>query len=89
MTEGAFVEFMRPEKLVFVNNARDLAGNRLLEGMTTVLFAEERRKTRMMLHTRVKGHVPLATMMLKGMGMGWSQSVERLATLVAGLQTAR
>jgi uncharacterized protein YndB with AHSA1/START domain len=89
VTQGEFVEFVRPEKLVFVNNARDLSGTLLLEGATTILFAEEGKKTRMTLHTRVKGHVPMAPMMLKGMEMGWSQSLERLATVVAGLQTAR
>ena len=89
VTQGEFVELVRPEKIVFVNNARDLAGTLLLEGMTTVLFAEEAGKTKMTLHTRVKGHVPMAPMMLKGMEMGWSQSLERLAALVAGLQTAR
>ena len=89
VTQGAFVEFVRPEKLVFVNNARDLNGTLLLEGMTTVRFADEGGKTRMTLHTRAKGHVPMAPMMLKGMEMGWSQSLERLAAVAAALQTAR
>jgi uncharacterized protein YndB with AHSA1/START domain len=89
VTQGQFVEFVRPEKLVFINNARDLNGTLLLEGMTTVLFADEGGKTRLTLHTRVKGHVPMAPMMLKGMEMGWSQSLERLAAVAAALQTAR
>jgi uncharacterized protein YndB with AHSA1/START domain len=89
VTQGEFLEFVPPEKLVFVNNARALDGTLLLEGETTVTFADERGKTRMSLFTCVKGHVPIAPMMLKGMEMGWSQSLERLATLLAGLNGTR
>lgn len=89
VTQGEFLEFVRPEKLVFINNARDLAGNLLLEGRTSVQFAEDGGKTTMTLHTRVRGLVPIAPMMLKGMEMGWSQSLERLTAVLTTLKNAR
>ena len=49
--KGVIQEIVAPERLVFTNIAVDAAGKHLLEGLTTVIFADERGKTKMTLHT--------------------------------------
>ena len=44
--KGVIREIVAPERLVFTNIAVDAAGKHLLEGLTTVTFAEENGKTR-------------------------------------------
>ena len=61
----------------------DTAGNHLLDGLTTVIFAEENGKTKLTLITRAKGLVPQAPYMLEGMEAGWSQSLDKLALELA------
>jgi uncharacterized protein YndB with AHSA1/START domain len=82
---GEYREVVAPERLVFTNNAMDMAGNLLLEGLTTVTFADDGGKTRMTLKTRAVGRVPQAPQMLAGMEIGWSQSLDRLGEFVAGV----
>lgn len=77
-----FREIVPPERLVFVNNAVDKDGNVLLEGLTTVTFAEQDGKTAMTLHTRAVGCVPVAKQMLAGMEAGWTQTIDKLGELV-------
>lgn len=43
--EGVFCEVIMPERLVFTNIAVDKEGKHLLEGETTVTFAEINNKT--------------------------------------------
>ena len=80
---GLFVEFVRPERLVFTSIAFDGNGQPLLDGLTTVTFESLGDKTRLMLHTRVTALVPLAGRMLEGMDIGWTQSIDRLESLVS------
>jgi uncharacterized protein YndB with AHSA1/START domain len=75
---GMFREVVAPERLVFTNNPVDRDGNHLMEGLTTVTFADEGGKTRLTVHTRAVGNVPMAARMLAGMEMGWTQSIDRL-----------
>jgi len=77
---GTYLEVKRPERLVFTNIAMDTAGNHLLDGLTTVIFAEENGKTKLTLITRATGLVPQAPQMLQGMEAGWSQSLDKLAS---------
>jgi uncharacterized protein YndB with AHSA1/START domain len=81
---GEFREVKAPERLVFTNNAVDADGNVLLEGLTTVTFAEQGSKTTMVLKTHAVGRVPMAKQMLAGMEMGWTQTIDKLGELVVG-----
>src|SRR5580698_5524350 len=49
--KGVIREIVAPERLVFTNIAVDQAGNHIIEGLTTVTFADEDGKTRLTLHT--------------------------------------
>ncbi len=80
---GVFREVEAPERLVFTNVAVDGEGNPILDGLTTVTFAEEGGKTKLTLETRAVALVPYAAAYLNGMEAGWTQSLERLAERVA------
>lgn len=80
---GVYREVVKPERLVFTNNAYDREGQSLLEGVTSVTFAAQGGKTKLTLETRVVGLVSYAAQMLAGMEAGWNQSLDRLAGLVA------
>jgi uncharacterized protein YndB with AHSA1/START domain len=83
--KGEFCEIVPPERLVFTNIAVDDASNPIIEGFTTVTFADEGGKTKLTLHTRGAAIVEYAAAYLKGMEIGWTQSVERLEVLLARL----
>ena len=80
--KGIFREIVKPEKIVFVNNAYDSSGTQHLEGLTTVLFADEGGKTKLTLTTIATGLTDLSEMMLAGMNEGWSQTIDRLGELI-------
>ncbi len=80
---GVFREVAPPERLVFTNVAVDGEGNPILDGLTTVTFAEEGGKTKLTLETRGAALVPYAAAYLNGMEAGWTQSLERLAEYLA------
>ena len=63
--------------------AVDQAGKSLLEGFTTVTFAEHGGKTKLTVATRAVGLVDYAARMLDSMEEGWTQSLERLAAHAA------
>jgi len=79
---GSFREIVAPERLVFTTVAEDASGGRLIEGLTTVTFAEHGGKTTVTVHARAVALVPIAEQMIKGMDAGWTQSLEKLADLV-------
>jgi uncharacterized protein YndB with AHSA1/START domain len=72
-----------PERLVFTNIATDKEGNTVIDGLTTVLFAEEGGKTKLTLRTHGAAMAPYAAAYLAGMEAGWTQSLERLAEELA------
>ena len=80
--KGEFREVIVPERLVFTNIALDKDGRHLLEGETTVTFAESDNKTTLTLRTRAVGLVPIAMQMLAGMEAGWTQSIDKLEEFV-------
>ncbi len=80
---GEFREVVRPERLVFTNIAVDADGNDLIDGLTTVIFADIGGKTEMRLHTRATALAPIALGMIAGMEAGWMQSIERLDAQLA------
>jgi uncharacterized protein YndB with AHSA1/START domain len=81
--KGEFREIVPPQRLVFTNIALDEAGNHIIEGFTTVTFAEEGGKTRLILHTRGSAVVEKAVPYLQGMEYGWTQSIDKLQVLLA------
>jgi uncharacterized protein YndB with AHSA1/START domain len=83
---GVFREVVAPERIVFTSVAMDGEGKHLLEGLTTVTFAEHGGKTKLTLQTRAVGLVANAARMLEGMDAGWTQSVDRLEAHVAGMR---
>jgi uncharacterized protein YndB with AHSA1/START domain len=74
---------VKPERLVFTNNAYDHEGKSLLEGITSVTFKAQGAKTKLTVATHVVGKVSYAPQMLAGMEAGWNQSLDRLTALVA------
>ena len=80
---GVYHEVLEPERLVFTNIAIDAEGNPIIDGFTTVLFADEGGKTKITLHTRGTALVDYAAAYLQGMEAGWSQSLDRLAERLA------
>ncbi len=80
---GVYQEVLEPERLVFTNIAIDAEGNPIIDGFTTVLFADAGGKTKITLHTRGTALVDYAAAYLQGMEAGWSQSLDRLAERLA------
>ncbi|HEX4369431.1 MAG TPA: SRPBCC domain-containing protein [Rhodopila sp.] len=80
---GVYQEIVPAERLMFTNIATDAAGKPILEGLTTVTFAEMNGKTRMTVSTGAKALVGYARGYLEGMEIGWTQSLERLDTELA------
>jgi uncharacterized protein YndB with AHSA1/START domain len=83
---GVIREIVAPERLVFTSVAMDGDGKRLLEGVTTVTFAEQGGKTKLTLQTRMVGLVADAARKLEGMEAGWTQSIDRLEAHVARMR---
>jgi uncharacterized protein YndB with AHSA1/START domain len=81
--KGEIRELVAPERLVFSNIAVDAAGRHLLEGLTTVTFADEGGKTKMTLHTKAVAVVEGAVAYLQGMEAGWTQSIDKLQAFLA------
>ena len=80
---GTFNEVVPPEMLVFVAIAQDQQGKPLLESVTTVTFVAQGNRTKLTVHASAVGLVPFAPQMLAGMEVGWTQSLDKLANLVA------
>ena len=81
--KGEVREIVPPERLVFTNVAVDAAGNRIIEGLTTVIFIQRDGKTTMTLHTRGRAVVDYAVGYLQGMEAGWTGSIDKLETLLS------
>lgn len=87
---GVFREIAPPERLAFTNIALDAAGMTLLEGLTTVTFAElGPERTRLTVESRAVARVDFASRMLEGMETGWTQSIDRLGEYIAKLRAVR
>lgn len=82
---GTFHEIVPSERLVFLSTALDQDGTPVLESLTTVTFVEHGSKqTKLTVHARARGLKPIAAQYLEGMQAGWTQSLERLETHLAG-----
>jgi len=80
---GVFQEIDEPERLVFVTSALDEKGNSMFDILNTVTFEDQHGKTALTLQARVIQETAVAPQYLKGMEMGWTQSLDRLAAQVA------
>lgn len=83
---GVFEEVVPPERLVFVGSALDDKGNSMFDVQNTVTFAEQRGKTALTLQLRVIKATAAAPQYLKGMEMGWTQSLDRLGALLGSIK---
>jgi uncharacterized protein YndB with AHSA1/START domain len=72
-------EIVPGRKLVFENEPLGPDGQRLLEGLTTVTFADHPEGTLMEMTTSAKALTEGAVQMLQGMDQGWGQSFDKLA----------
>jgi uncharacterized protein YndB with AHSA1/START domain len=82
---GVFQEIVVPERLVFVSSALDDKGNSMFDVQSTVTFADQGGKTALTLQLRVIKVTAVAPQYLKGMEMGWTQSLDRLGELLGSL----
>lgn len=76
---GEFREVVPPERLVFTSSALDANGQPLFENLNIVTFADEGGKTAVTVRASVTTRTVAAEQYLKGMEMGWTQTVDRLA----------
>ena len=74
-------EIVPDKKLVFENEPLGPNGERLIEGLTTVTFADHPGGTMIEVTASGKALMPEAVAMLGGMDLGWSQSLDRLTRL--------
>ena len=81
--KGEIREIVAPERLVFTNIAVDAADHHIIEGLTTVTLADEGGKTKLTIQTRGSAITEQAVGYLKGMEMGWTQSIDKLQALFA------
>jgi uncharacterized protein YndB with AHSA1/START domain len=79
---GVFNAIVLPERIVFTSVARDSQDNPLLEATTTINFAEADGKTKLTVHASAVGIAASAPQMLAGMDAGWTQSLEKLSSLI-------
>lgn len=75
---GRFEEISEPERLVFISSALDANGNSMFDILNTVLLEEQNGKTVLTLQARVLKATIEAPQYLKGMEVGWTQSLGRL-----------
>jgi uncharacterized protein YndB with AHSA1/START domain len=80
--KGVIREIVAPERLIFSSVAVDAAGKHLLEGLTTVTFAEQNGRTKMTMHTHAAAVAEIGVGYLQGMEAGWTQSIDRLEGLL-------
>ena len=80
---GAFDEVAEGERLVFTSRALGDGDRPLLEARTVVTLAEAGGKTELTVEAHAEGLAPESPRMLAGMQEGWSQSLDKLAALMA------
>lgn len=80
---GTFQELVEPERIVFLSSALDDQGNSMFDILNTVTFADHGGKTELTLQARVLTTTARAPQHLKGMEMGWNQSLDRLGDHIA------
>jgi len=82
---GKFIEVVPPGLLVTVTGALDAKGDMMFEIKHTMTLVELRGKTKLAMHSRVIKTTPGAGKYIGGFEAGMTQSLERLADLLARL----
>ncbi len=77
---GTYQVVDEPSRLVYTSEAL-MNGKPIIETTVTVTFEAQGDKTKMTLHVLVTHATPEAEMPLRGMEMGWSQSLDKLSEL--------
>ena len=80
---GTFNEVREPDRIVFISSALDQEGKPIFEVLTTITLSDSGGKTTLTMHARVTKEGPNAEQYLQGMEAGWTQSLERLDSLLA------
>jgi uncharacterized protein YndB with AHSA1/START domain len=80
---GEFREIVAPERIVFLSAVPDGKGGSLFEVLNTVTFTERGGQTTISISAQVARKSPGADGYLKGLGLGWGQTLDRLASHVA------
>jgi len=75
--DGEFMEVRKPERLVFLTAKLGEKGERLVENIHTLTFEEHDGKTIISLHIHVRMATAEAKNSIKGMDIGWNQSLDR------------
>jgi uncharacterized protein YndB with AHSA1/START domain len=84
---GGFREVDPPKRLVFTSTAfEDKDGNAELENLNTVTFEDDKGKTKVTVHVIVLKASAAVAGALAGMEMGWNQSLDKLAELIAQIR---
>jgi uncharacterized protein YndB with AHSA1/START domain len=84
---GKVIEIKAPDRLVFMSTAFfDENGVPQIEGLNTVTFTEENGKTRVTLEATLTKISPEFSGAADGATEGWSQSLERFNSVLAGEQ---
>ncbi len=81
---GTVEEVSAPDRLVFTAVARERDGRPMLASRTVVTLADDKGGTKVTVDAHAYAIVPAAYPHLKGMNEGWSQTLERLGTFLAG-----
>lgn len=85
---GTFKEITPPERIVFVSGAIDAQGKPIFDVENIVTFEEVNGKTVLSLHASViEVFDEVAYQHMRGMEIGWSQSLDRLEAMVQTLAT--
>jgi len=79
---GVYQEIVEPERLAFTSAALDPERAPLFEVLTTASFLERGSKTILRVQTRIVKSTAAAAPYLRGMLLGWTQSLERLEAFV-------
>jgi len=79
---GRFVEFYPPYRFHFTSTPLDKDGNELFEVWNSVFFEEKDGGTEIALDVHVTKSTPAAAASLKGMKIGWEQTLDKLAAFV-------
>ncbi len=82
-SNGTFQEIVENERLVFTSTYDGEDGVPMLEALNTVTFTETDGKTVLTLHAQVLRVTEAVLPALDGMEEGWSQSLEKLADVIA------
>ena len=81
---GVYQEIVPPERLVFTSYPIDERGKPYFEALNTVRFVENGGRTTVTLEVHISRKTPEASRFLVGMAAGWSQSLDRLDSQLAG-----